>query len=174
MAGFYTIFVFIGAISSLVFADNQYGFIPTNPGKSCRDIYQMNPASHDRSDYYVIKTHKPTIVYCDMTLECGGEKGWMRIADVNPAKGGCPNGWRKITSPVAACRSPNDFAGCFLAHFSTHNIPYSRVCGMVIGIQKGTPDRFGLAPGPKHSVDQPYLHNLWHSQETHLVLWSWS
>ena len=91
-----------------------------------------------------------------MTLECGGEKGWMRIADVNPAKGECPNGWRKITTPVAACRAPNDNAGCFSTYFPTHNIPYSRVCGMVIGIQKGSPD--GFVPGPLHpSIDLPYL-----------------
>ena len=149
----------IATVSSLVLADDQYGRDQEKPGKSCRDIYQVNPASHDKSGYYVIMTNKPTFVYCDMTLECGGEKGWMRVADVNPAKGGCPNGWRKITTPVAACRPPNDFAGCFPAHFPTHNIPYSRVCGMVIGVQKGTMD--GFYPGRSQlSIDQPYLDGI--------------
>ena len=153
------ILVVIAAFSSLVLADDQYGLIPKKPGKSCRDIYQMNPASRDVSGYYVIMTDKPIFVYCDMTLECGGEKGWMRIADVNPAKGNCPNGWRKITSPVAACRSPNDNAGCFSAYFIAHGIPYSRVCGKLIGIQKGTPDAF--VPGNHyHSIDSTYLDGI--------------
>ena len=56
--------------------------------------------------------------------------------------------------PVAACRSTSEDAGCFSAHFPTHNIPYNRVCGMVIGIQKGTTDDF--EPGCYQlSVDQP-------------------
>ena len=149
----------IVSISQLVMADvdySKYGLIPTLPGKSCRDIYEKNPSSHGRNGYYVVLTDRPSFVYCDMTLECGGEKGWMRIADVNPTKGGCPNGWRKITTPVAACRRPNDDPGCSSAHFSTHNILYSRVCGMVIGIQKGTTD--GFVPGDdQFSIDLPYL-----------------
>ena len=160
MAGFYAIFIIIIAtVSNFVLADKEYGRIQTKPGKSCRDIYQMNPTSHGDSNYYVVMTNKPIFVYCDMTLECGGEKGWMRIADVNPSKGSCPNGWRKITTPVAACRSPNDNSGCFSAYFPTHNIPYSRVCGKLIGIQKGTPD--GFVPGNNHrSIDGPYLDGI--------------
>ena len=160
MAGVCVILVVITTITSLVLADKQYGLISTKPGKSCRDIYQMNPASHGVSGYYIIVTDKPTFVYCDMTLECGGEKGWMRIANVNPVEGDCPNGWKKITNPVAACRPPSDNPGCFSAHFPTHDIPYSRVCGKVIGIQKGTPDAFGFAAGIKLSINQTYLDGI--------------
>ena len=94
MADFYVIFIgIIATLSSLVLADKGYGLLPTKPGKSCRDIYQVNPTSQGNSGYYVIMTDKPTFVYCDMTLECGGEKGgWMRIADVKPAVGNCPDG----------------------------------------------------------------------------------
>ena len=82
-------------------------------------------------------------VYCDMSLECGGEKGWMRIANINASGGdNCPSGWRNITSLTKACRAPRDNAGCYSAHFTTYNIPYSRVCGMIMGYQKGTPDAF--------------------------------
>ena len=71
-----------------------------------------------------------------MSLECGGEKGWMRIANINATGGdNCPRGWRKITSPTRACRASSDNAGCYSAHFTTYNIPYSRVCGMVVGYQ---------------------------------------
>jgi len=149
--------------SGVVMADgdcNQYGFSTTQPGKSCRDIYQLNPASRNNSGYYIVKSDDISFVYCDMTLECGGEKGWMRIADVNPAEQGCPKGWKKITSPVAACRSPSDGPGCFSAKFSTHKIPYSRICGKVIGIQKGTPDGYFPGTNTEHSIDQPYLDGI--------------
>ena len=68
----------------------------------------------------------------------------MRIADINAAGGNsCPSGWRKITSPTRACRAPSNNAGCYSAYFSNYNIiPYNRVCGMVVGYQKGTTDGF--------------------------------
>jgi len=114
--------------------DKQYGFIPSLPGESCRDIYQKNPYCHGKSGYYVIVIDStPKFVYCDMEMECGGEKGWMRVTSVDAAKDSCPHGWRKITSPVSACRAPGDNAGCYSAQFSTHQVPYSRVCGMMIG-----------------------------------------
>ena len=57
---------------------SQYGLVPTRPGKSCRDIYKLNPASRGQSGYYYLLTDRLLHVYCDMVLECGGEKGWMR------------------------------------------------------------------------------------------------
>jgi len=136
----------------------QYGTVPALPGKSCRDIYQLNPSTHGKSGHYVIKVgNKPSFVYCDMELECGGEKGWMRVTSVDAAKDSCPHGWRKITSPVAACRAPTDNAGCYSAQFSTHQVSYSRVCGMVIGYQKGTPDGFCAHISPSKAIDSTYV-----------------
>ena len=136
--------------------DKQYGFISTLPGRSCRDIYQKNPHCRGRSGYYVVVVGTtPNFVYCDMELECGGEKGWMRIADVDATKGdACPDGWRNITSPVAACRAPTDNAGCYSAQFSTHQVPYSRVCGMVIGYKWETCDAFQPI---SNLIDDPYV-----------------
>jgi len=124
---------------------NQYGFIPVLTRESCRDIYQHNPTSHGKSGYYVIKIgNQPDFVYYAMELECGGEKSLMRVTSVDMSKGDeCPNGW-KITSPVAACRAPSDNAGCYSAQFSINQIPYNRVCGMMIGYQKGRLDAFWL------------------------------
>ena len=70
--------------------------------------------------------------------------GWMKVTNINATNDNCPNGWKNITSPVAACRGASDGAGCYSAHFSTHSIPYSRVCGMVVGYQKGTTDGFAI------------------------------
>ena len=60
-----------------------------------------------------------------MELECCGEKGWMRLIDVDVANGEkCSNEWHKIRAPVAAYRAPSDDAGCYPAHLSTHHAPY--------------------------------------------------
>ena len=138
--------------------DTEYGLNPACPGKSCVDIYQKNPRSHGVSQQYIVKIGTDFhFVYCDMNLECGGEKGWMRIADNNVTGGDdCPTGWKKITSPIKACRARSDAAGCYSAHFTTDSIPYSRVCGMVVGYQKGTTDGFDSYVR-KTSINDPYL-----------------
>ena len=56
-------------------------------------IHNINPTSHGRSGYYVIKTDHLFFAYCDMELDCGGTKGgWMRIADLRKGYA-CPGGW---------------------------------------------------------------------------------
>ena len=78
----------------------------------------------------------------------------MRVASVDVSKGDkCPNGWKKITSPIAARRAPSDNARCSSAQFSTNLSSFhSRVCGMTIGYQKGRTNAF-LATA--HSIDGP-------------------
>ena len=136
----------------------NYGLSVRCPGKSCSDIYQKNPKSHGIYRRYVIKAGSiGRYVYCDMSLECGGKKGWLKVAKINVAGGSsCPHGWKMITSPVAACRAPSDNAGCYSVPFTTFDLPYSRVCGMVVGYQKGTTDGF-LSHVRKTSINDPYL-----------------
>ena len=118
------------------------------PGKSCLDIYQNNPNSRGVSGQYIVKIGENLcFVYCDMILECGGEKGWMKIADVSNG-GSCPNGWSRITSPVAACTAPSNNAGCYSAHFTTYNIPYSRV---------SSTDGFKAQHHSSGSINGPYV-----------------
>jgi len=150
------VFTAIVAVVAVEVDYNEYGLCSKLPGKSCSDIYQLNPTSRGKSDYYVIQAgDRPMFLFCDMELECGGEKGWMRIADIDLATGdSCPHGWKKITSPVPACRGPSDNAGCYSAQFPTHQVPYSRVCGMVIGYQKGSTDGFRAT---SYSINGPYV-----------------
>ena len=98
------------------------------PGKSCREIYQLNPSTRGKSGYYAIQPDSKvvTVVYCDMELECGGEKGWMRIASVDAGNDSCPSEWERITSPAAACRPSSHKAGCHSTNFSTDGVPYNK------------------------------------------------
>ncbi|XP_065893270.1 uncharacterized protein [Dysidea avara] len=154
-----TIVVTINPVVGVDVDYNEYGLCTKLPGKSCGDIYQLNPTSRGKSGYYIVQVgDRPMFVHCDMELEYGGEKGWMRVANIDLSKGDdCPHGWSKITSPVAACRAPSDNAGCYSAQFSTHQVPYSRVCGMVIGYQKSTPDAFADFLHMSRSIDGPYV-----------------
>jgi len=82
-----------------------------------------------------------------MELECGGyEEGWMRVADLDMTRpeDKCPQGWGNITTPIRACRSANDSAGCFSTSFSVNGVSYHKICGQARGYQISTLDGFGL------------------------------
>jgi len=120
----------------------KYGLELDHPGASCADIYEKNPASHDKSGLYVIKTDTVHVVYCDMSLECGShEGGWMRIADINATRDNCPPGWNKHHDHNSMCTG-GSAAGCYSAHFTTDGTKFSRVCGMMKGYQKGSTNAF--------------------------------
>ena len=139
------------------------GMLQSTPGKSCDDIYQFNKASRGVSrNYWINTTTGVHHVYCDMELECGGHKGgWMRIADLNTSRGDdCPSGWTKITTPVTACIAPSNNAGCYSTNFFTLSIPYSKVCGMTVGYQKGRPDGFRAYRYSSRSINGPYVDGI--------------
>ena len=128
--------------------------LQSTPGKSCNDIYQVNKVRVS-GNYWINTTNGVHQVHCDMELECGGHKGgWMRIVDLDSSRGDdCPLGWTKITTPVAACKAPNNDPGCYSTNFSTLSIPYSKVCGMAVGYQVGLTDAFS----PARSINGPYV-----------------
>ena len=157
----------IGWIGHLVAAQEKVcssfcsslGMLQSTPGKSCNDIYQINKVSRGVSgNYWINTTTGVHQVYCDMELECGGHKGgWMRIANLDTRRGDdCPLGWTNITTPVAACIAPSNNAGCYSADFSTLSIPYSKVCGMAVGYQRGSDDGFA-ALHTTPSINNPYV-----------------
>ena len=89
-------------------------------------------------------------VYCDMDIDekCGGEKGWMRIANVNMANRchECPGvqlveikeGGKRLCTR----RNRTNDHGCAHAPYKVQNVRYSKVCGKVIGYQREQPDAF--------------------------------
>ncbi|XP_065918610.1 uncharacterized protein [Dysidea avara] len=118
---------------------------PFYPGESCKEIYDSNTQTHNRSGYYWL-INPLRHVYCDMEQrsECGNIGGWTRIASVNITRGDeCPTGWNKSSHDgISFCRSPSDNGGCYRTLFSSKGISYQKVCGMARGYQKGSPDAF--------------------------------
>ena len=85
---------------------------------------------------------------------CGGPGPWRRIAHLNMSDPSqqCPSNWQLITTPVRGCgRSSYADHTCDSAVFSSNGAPYSRVCGRINAIHRGTPDGF------YSSVDSPRL-----------------
>ena len=167
MAGYYILAVVL--FSSSVMATQhdatctRYGFDVDNPGVSCADIYDNNPASHGNSGYYIVETDHIQTVYCDMELECGGHKGgWMKIADYDTSRGDdCPKGWNKITvnaNNIDVCRSPSNSSGCHSTHFFVHNVGYNKICGKIKGYQKGAPDAFREST---YLIDSSYVDGVY-------------
>lgn len=166
MGVYYTIITVVLISSSVMATQNdtctRYGFDVDNPGLSCADIYDNNPASHGKSGYYIVKTDHIQTVYCDMELECGGHKGgWMRITDYDTGRGDdCPNEWSKITANnIAMCRSPSNSAGCYSAMFPVHKVNYNKICGKVKGYQKGSTSAFAVE-GSTPSLDNGYVEGI--------------
>ena len=123
------------------------GFDPSYPACSCEVILRMAPNSP--SGLYWIRGTNNTAeqVYCDMERSCKGVGGgWMRVASINMADSNsvymCPTGLKTLETPQRLCAIDNYSAGCSSAIFPVHGIQYSKVCGKIIGYQKGTPDAF--------------------------------
>ena len=152
---------------------NSIGTSANNTGKSCADIYQANEASRGVSgDYWIETSTGVHQVYCDMELDCGGEKGgWMRIADLDTSRGDdCPTGWSNYTTPnddptypsIDVCKTPPEVdkgSGCYPATFSAYGAKYTKICGKARGYQKATTDAFALHSSTK-SIDGPYVDGL--------------
>ena len=131
---------------------------------SCQELYQCNPTLP--SGYYNITT--PQVVervYCEMnTRNCGNTAGgWMRAAyiDMTDENNTCPQGLiESIHSSKRMCTRSNAQAGCSSITFSTHNLPYTKVCGRARGYQFQHTDGFGSYTADGTSLNSYYLDGL--------------
>ena len=78
---------------------------------------------------------------------CGGQGKWRKIAhlDMTDTQEECPPDLRLITLPKRAC-GRSTTSGCNSVVFPSKGIPYSRVCGKVVGYQRGQPNAFSTGP----------------------------
>lgn len=145
------------------------GDLPAFAATSCKQILTMKPDS--KSGYYWIQEPEKAVrVYCHMDDdELFGEEGvWMRIADVNMTQTAavCPTGLVRVTSPKTLCRKTTS-SGCSSAVFSTHKVPYTKVCGRVIGYQYYNTN--GFHPFYSHqtyTIDNLYVDGVSITQKT--------
>ena len=138
-----------------------------NPAASCREIALCDP--NTKSGYYWILSSNGTAIrtYCDMSRTCcNSTGGWSRVAYLNMTDPThqCPTAWTEITDPVRTCtltNLTNNYLGCSSAFFSTYGIPYSQVCGSVLGYQRGSPSAFKpYIDSDFTSLEEPYVHGV--------------
>ena len=122
------------------------GSCKSKPGTSCKHIAEENPNAQS-GDYWVRLCDGSVVqVYCDMNSRCcNSTRGWMRAAYLNttdPTTLECPAGTFMGTSDgKRLCRRKLGH-GCKSIFFPVHYLPYTRVCGRVIGYQMGSADAF--------------------------------
>ena len=137
-----------------------------NPAASCLEIAQCDPNA--QSGYYWILSSNGTAIrtYCDMSRTCcNGTGGWSRVAYLNMSDPThhCPPAWTEI-GPVRTCtltNTTNDFLDCSSAFFSTYGVPYSQVCGRVVGYQRGYTRAFKpYIDSDFTSLEEPYVYGV--------------
>ena len=135
-----------------------------NPPKniSCQEILNCFPSTPSGYQQITVPNGSLVQVYCDMEgTNCGGERGWTRVAYVNMAQSGatCPQGLTQRTlSGLTLCGRSAGALGCQSTVFSTLRLNYSQVCGHVRGYQLGAPDAFRpYNKNPALTVDNAYV-----------------
>ena len=138
-----------------------YGLYRYFSASSCADIYQGHPSGY----YWLNVANEPQLVYCSLNENrCCNESGgkWMRIAYLNMSdpSAQCPDGWREVQSPIRTCRRQFN-TGINSVSYTSHGIPYSRVCGRIIAYQFGHPDGFGAYFNQgQQTLDDPYVDGI--------------
>ena len=142
------------------------------PNSSCASLPSSSPSGY----YWLTAPNGSAVrVYCDMTRSCGSVTGgWMRVAflDMNNSSQQCPDGLRLCTdSGIRLCAISDFDASCSSVSYDSKGLPYSKVCGMVIGYPSGTIDAFR---GTHASIDTIYLDgvSLTHGSNPRHHIWS--
>ena len=119
------------------------GLYEAYPAASCRTISLLHPSV--RSGYYWVQSGngQSIQVYCKIIYEYL-VPGWMRIAKLSKNHNGaeCFNGLKQSALNRSSCVAQSDSANCSHTLFSSFNIPYSRVRGIVRAYGIGSPDGF--------------------------------
>ena len=115
------------------------------PATTCKAIHDYKPSS-PTGDYVMVKNSKVHAIHCNMDQKlCGKEGPWTRIGYLNMSdySYNCPDDWNeytKDTDGVRTCRRSVVGAGCNSAFISSLDIPYTEICGRVVGYQYATTD----------------------------------
>ena len=167
-------------VAALRQVEQQIGPSGCNPprNKSCLEILQCFPSAP--SGYYQIQTANNSYVqvYCDMEgTNCGGERGWTRVAYVNMTQVGatCPQGLTQRTvSGLTLCG--RNSSGCDGTMFSTLGLNYSRVCGQIRGYQQGSTDAFYNALNSGFTVGNTFLDgvSITYGNSPRIHLWAYA
>lgn len=141
----------------------RLGQCESNPALSCNQVLQESTGVSGW--YWIRRCDGVTVqVYCAMNNPCGCSNtgAWMRIGFLNmsdPTET-CPHGQMLVPNPRSCSRNVQPGA-CTSVYYSSELVPYSRVCGRIIGYQEASPDSFRpYNDNQGYTIDDPYVDGI--------------
>ena len=133
---------------------------PFNPASNCSEIHRQDLTSSSGT-FWLSTGGGRTKVFCDFNVQLPPSSpvwGWQEVAniDLNNPTDLCPFPLRENTSPSRRCEKSSDSGGCESVFFPTNRVPFSKLCGRVVGYAKGTPD----AICPSCTIDTHYVDGI--------------
>lgn len=123
------------------------GRLQDYPATSCLQLARSGLVTSGL--YWVRSANGSSVnVYCDLSTNYGGvgSVGYVRVAHLNMTEPShtCPSALQALDSSCGKtlCGRGISSPGCSSVVFPTLGIPYSRVCGSIIGYQFSTPNAF--------------------------------
>ena len=117
---------------------------PSSPAANCSEIFRQDSTA--TSGTYWLSTGDGAVnVTCDFDVQLPPPSpvmGWQEIANINMSDptNSCPSPLRETTSPSRRCEQSSDSAGCESVFFPTNSVPFSKLCGRVVGYASDTVD----------------------------------
>ena len=138
------------------------GQLQDYPASGCPEIARAGLRTSGL--YWVLSANGSAVnVYCDLSTSYSlSSHGYMRVAHLNMTESShsCPPPLQDFDSSCGKrlCGRGDPSPGCSSVFFPTHGVPYTRVCGSVVGYQFSNPNAF-LAHqyDPTLTLDDTYL-----------------
>ena len=133
------------------------GGIPLCPASSCKEVADTRLWNTRSGLHWLTDGNRLVQAYCSTTISPSQSRGWMRAGYVQSGHG-CPVGLGQLTAGGRKLCAKTVDVGCSSVIFSTHGISYSKVCGLVYGYQRGSPDGFNRGLNcPGCNITNQYL-----------------
>ncbi len=125
-------------VVSIAFSINNlpYRLDPLKSTQCSFEYEEMNTAVRDLLDDAIANVSLP--------CPCLNATQWKLVAYFNFSHQECPSTWSTNTEQVRGCVAAQTEAGCSSAYYSVGNYSYNRVCGRIVGYQKGSTDAFNF------------------------------
>ena len=136
------------------------GEIPLCPASSCKEVADTRLLNTQSGLHWLTDGNTLVQADCSNTISPSQSRGWMRAGYVR-SNYGCPDGLEEVTAGGKKLCAKTVDVGCSSVIFPTHGISYSKVCGLVYGYSKGSPDGFERHHHcPGCPIDGPYLEGV--------------
>ena len=133
------------------------GGIPLCPASSCKEVADTSLWNTRSGLHWLTDGNQCFQAQCNTTIPPSFDRGWMQVGNIRSSSG-CPDDLEEVTAGDRKLCAKTVDVGCSSVIFPTHGISYTKVCGLVYGFNKATPDgfeRYSYCPGC--TIDDSYV-----------------